>query len=81
MDVSRGGGDDTNVGREDPELYLVATAQELLRLRLTSLDAEWIDATWDSQFTECGALPDDYEADVLNDHRAVVNILKKVRTR
>ena len=48
------------------------------RLRLHEIDAEWVVGNWDSQFTECGDIPADYDDDVLSSAEDVLKILKKV---
>lgn len=60
------------------EFYFGATVEVLTRLRLSEIDAEWVTASWDSQFTECGSIPADYDDDVLGDANDVLKILKKV---
>ena len=61
------------------EFYFGATVEVLTRLRLSEIDAEWVLASWDSQFTECGDIPADYDDQVLVDADDVLRILKKVR--
>ena len=62
------------------EFYFGATVEVLQRLRLPEIDAEWVAASWDSQFTECGDVPADYDEDVLASAEVdVLKILKKVR--
>ena len=60
------------------EFYFGATVDVLTRLRLSEIDAEWVLASWDSQFTECGDIPADYDDDVLADSEVVLKIVKKV---
>ena len=60
------------------EFYFGATVDVLTRLRLSEIDAEWVLASWDSQFTECGDIPADYDDEVLADSEVVLKIVKKV---